>query len=294
MYSLSDKAPPCRRLVATKLRHFAQATSPRTNTLDSPSHNNNHSPNTLKSLSHITLDSPSHSHKTLDSPSHKTLDSPSQNNHVSLPSHNTHSHHKLLGNVHPVVTLKRKRGRPPLNKHTRPTALSSFATKKRAQSRSPTPPIEARPNQSVPSTLAENSESQISSLFRNTDTDNTPTECVLEDEVISVRSMSTSSTRGLSQRSLLRTTRHAKSSEKEKKVPFSFSNLFNFSDPPKLIVRDGELVPELSQSVKHLDRVTISQLPSSHSFLNWALGKPVSSKGGDSQTKGSRKRKPVS
>ena len=55
---------------------------------------------------------------------------------------------------------------------------------------------------------------------------------------------------------------------------FSLEALFSYY-PPKLTVRDGELVPEQSLSLKNIDR---SCLPSYHPIDSWRLGQPVRGK----------------
>ena len=55
-----------------------------------------------------------------------------------------------------------------------------------------------------------------------------------------------------------------------------FDQVFSYY-PPKLIVKDGELQPEKSLSVKGLDRSAISGLPEGHPFLSWNLGQPPKS-----------------
>lgn len=52
---------------------------------------------------------------------------------------------------------------------------------------------------------------------------------------------------------------------------FCFEDLFSFC-PPKLIVKDGDLVPEKSLQVKDLDRHSI---PKGHPLLKWTLGQPI-------------------
>ena len=52
---------------------------------------------------------------------------------------------------------------------------------------------------------------------------------------------------------------------------FSLQSLFGGS-PPRLTVRDGELVPERSLSLKGLDQFSV---PASHPINNWSIGQPV-------------------
>ena len=58
------------------------------------------------------------------------------------------------------------------------------------------------------------------------------------------------------------------------KSTFNFSQLFNYF-PPKLVVKDGELLPERSLSVRRVDRTTVGNLPENHPFLSWNLGQPA-------------------
>ena len=58
------------------------------------------------------------------------------------------------------------------------------------------------------------------------------------------------------------------------KSSINFDQVFSYY-PPKLIVKDGELQPERSLSVKGLDRSAISGLPEGHPFLSWNLGQPA-------------------
>lgn len=62
---------------------------------------------------------------------------------------------------------------------------------------------------------------------------------------------------------------------------FSLEALFSYY-PPKLTIRDGELVPEQSLSLKNIDR---SCLPSSHPIDSWRLGQPVRGRGVVTKTK---------
>ena len=55
-----------------------------------------------------------------------------------------------------------------------------------------------------------------------------------------------------------------------------FDQVFSYY-PPKLIVKDGELQPAKSLSIKGLDRSAISGLPEGHPFLSWNLGQPPKS-----------------
>ena len=52
---------------------------------------------------------------------------------------------------------------------------------------------------------------------------------------------------------------------------FSLQSLFSYC-PPTLVVRNGELVPEKSLSIKDFDQFS---LPSSHPISSWSLGQPV-------------------
>ena len=52
---------------------------------------------------------------------------------------------------------------------------------------------------------------------------------------------------------------------------FSLEALFSFC-PPTLTVRNGELVPQQSLSVKNIDQF---DLPPNHPLENWSLGQPV-------------------
>ena len=264
--------------MATKLRHFAQTSSPRTIAND-------------------------------PSPSFLSIPTVTQ-----IPS---------TSQIDPTMVGKRKRGRPPKVKHPRSTALSSFATKKRPisriLSRTPTPlsdvdrqlrildefqgePLSLRAaneKQSEQNSSITNSEVtkrqapsllQLSAHNTYTDSSNTLANSVLDDDISSVASISTN---GSGQRSSARVTRRTRASEKEKKAPFRFNDLFNFY-PPKLVVRDGELVPEQSLSVKDMDRASISNLPESHPFMHWRVGEPVSEKDEEESSKNSgRKRKIV-
>ena len=55
------------------------------------------------------------------------------------------------------------------------------------------------------------------------------------------------------------------------KFTFCFEDLFSYC-PPKLILKDGELVPEKSLLAKDLSRHNI---PEGHPLLKWTLGQPV-------------------
>lgn len=68
---------------------------------------------------------------------------------------------------------------------------------------------------------------------------------------------------------------------------FSLESLFSYY-PPTLIVKDGELVPEKSLSIKNVDR---SSLPSSHPIDRWSLGQPVRGRWNGAGPKAKRPRK---
>ena len=55
---------------------------------------------------------------------------------------------------------------------------------------------------------------------------------------------------------------------------FNFNQLFSYY-PPKLVVKDGELLPERSLSLKRVDRTTVGNLPENHPFHSWNLGQPA-------------------
>ena len=69
------------------------------------------------------------------------------------------------------------------------------------------------------------------------------------------------------------------------KSTIKFEEMFSYF-PPKLVIRNGELQPECTLSVKNLDRQGIANLPRSHPFLSWTLGQPTRT-----TTKCPRKRK---
>ena len=70
------------------------------------------------------------------------------------------------------------------------------------------------------------------------------------------------------------------------KSSINFEKFFSYY-PPKLVVRDGELQPERSLSIKGS---AIGGLPEGHPFLSWNLGQPV--KAGNTLRGRGRKRKP--
>ena len=72
-----------------------------------------------------------------------------------------------------------------------------------------------------------------------------------------------------------------------KKSTINFSSFFSYY-PPKLVVKNGELLPEMSLSVKKIERTTVGSLPENHPFLSWKLGKPAK----PSVTLRGKKRKP--
>ena len=123
-------------------------------------------------------------------------------------------------------------------------------------------------------------------LAPHADTGSIDTGSIAEDDIVSVASGSTNSTNSSGQRSSSQVTRRTKASEKEPSPVFRFNELFSFY-PPRLVVRDGELVPEHSLSVKNLDKNSVASLPESHPFLSRTLGCPVSGKG----SRNGRKRK---
>lgn len=58
------------------------------------------------------------------------------------------------------------------------------------------------------------------------------------------------------------------------KSSINFDQVFGYY-PPKLILKDGELQPERSLSIKRLERSAVSGLPDGHPFLSWNLGQPA-------------------
>lgn len=72
------------------------------------------------------------------------------------------------------------------------------------------------------------------------------------------------------------------------KSTMTFDKLFSYY-PPKLVMKNGELVPERTLSVKQIDRMTVGSLPEDHPFLLWNLGQPVKANG---ETLRGKKRKP--
>ena len=224
-------------------------------------------------------------------------------------------------------------------RHRKPTALSHFATKKRALSRSPsletsngiTPDsIGNLPEQEVQDFVRESCQGKISGKktrgkktknkggrFRDKlkgsksiavhdrvcetterevdlpplphqSTDTPPS--IGEDDEMSITSCNTTSTTGSSvnsvglgsrltakpqntQRGGRRGSRGAHSSNLLRpNTTFSFESFFSYY-PATLTVRDGELVPEKSLSIKNLDQFS---LPPSHPFNSWSIGQPVS------------------
>lgn len=335
-----------KRVIATKLRHFAKTTSPRvSNVRNSAQSLTNHSSNTTTGLNTQGLPS-------------------------SLPNS---AHGSQEGEKGDALVVKRKRGRPP--KHPRATALSTFATKKRAMSRSPSPYSDQADECSVPKKTTQkvtnprnedwhsktssttecnthqhdrssqfahrpesytdvvndrranlrqftdphslrlnldliNNKRNQSSLVSNSKEifDSNSSLCTLmsnstrnyDDDQISVTSSSTNSTNCSSQRTSSRLIRKNKSNLDERESAesqslFRFNDLFSFF-PPKLVVKDGELVPEHSLSVKKFDRASLSCLPEEHPFLKWSLGHPVTNQSQRTQStcRNGRKRKAIS
>lgn len=117
-----------------------------------------------------------------------------------------------------------------------------------------------------------------------------------DDDQLSVTSSSTNSTNCSNQQTSSRLTRKHKlnlQDKEESQSVFRFNDLFSFF-PPKLVVRDGELVPEHSLSVKKVERSTLSRLPESHPFFKWNLGRPVTNQSQRTQNRNGRKRKAAS
>ena len=221
------------------------------------------------------------------------------------------------------------------NKLRKPTALSHFATKKRALSQTPSvdkytsplspstspasPGVGKKPESNgsapkgsgrigrPPKKVARGRQKICTATQHQSDNDIFPTvetelstngavldqllmECeierrpsVSEDDMTSIAS-SSNTTSSSSANSFAKTTRsHQKQRGGKKGVRASQNNLLrvnsNFSleslfsyCPPTLTVRNGELVPEKSLSIKRLDRFS---LPSSHPIDRWSLGQPV-------------------
>ena len=82
-------------------------------------------------------------------------------------------------------------------------------------------------------------------------------------------------------------TSELKSLTSKSKSSINFDKVFSYY-PPKLVVRDGELQPERSLSVKGLKCSALSRLPEGHPFLSWNLGQPVNA---SSTFRGARRRK---
>lgn len=93
-----------------------------------------------------------------------------------------------------------------------------------------------------------------------------------EDDQLSIASASTNSTtNSINGRVRSRSTSRARKDVIAPKPTFSFEELFSFY-PPKLVLIDDELQPEQSLSVKDYDR---HALPESHPFWKWTFGQPV-------------------
>ena len=93
-----------------------------------------------------------------------------------------------------------------------------------------------------------------------------------DDDQLSIASASTNSTtNGSNGRVRSRSTSKARKDMTAPKPTFSFEELFSFY-PPKLVLIDDELQPEQSLSVKDYDR---HALPESHPFWKWTFGQPV-------------------
>ncbi len=93
-----------------------------------------------------------------------------------------------------------------------------------------------------------------------------------DQDQLSIASSSTSSKAGCA--SVRRSSRQSctNPATAPEKPAFSFESLFNFSGPPKLVVRNGELVPESTLSTRGMDRQFI---PENHPVFNWSMGQPV-------------------
>ena len=320
-----------KRVVATKLRHFAKTTSPNVS---------NGKDSVLLDLTLTAL----------------TTNTPASNELNTQTPRLTNSGHG--GEKGDVLVVKRKRGRPP--KHPRATALSTFATKKRAISRSPSPftdhineptipkkmRLEATKEEYRSKSSSKSETNRVNQLACKPDSadvvnnrrenftnpgslrlnldlynptgnhspilsngkesfDNASTLCALlsnstrnyDDDQVSITSSSTNSTNS-NQRTSSRLTRKSKSNLDEKECSksqslFRFNDLFSFV-PPKLVVKEGELVPEHSLSVKKVERNSLSRLPEAHPFLKWSLGRPVTNQSQRTQSRNGRKRKATS
>lgn len=115
--------------------------------------------------------------------------------------------------------------------------------------------------------------------------------CNLDEDQASATSSSTSSA---NQKSISRNSRLKNKSTLEERAMFHFNDLFNFY-PPKLVVKEGALVPEHSLSVKKIDRNNLSCLTETHPFFRWSLGTPVTSQSQRApNSRNGRKRKAVS
>ena len=66
-----------------------------------------------------------------------------------------------------------------------------------------------------------------------------------------------------------------KQDKNQRETGFSLNAIFNNGPPPRFVVKDGELCPEVSLSLSGLDRAKLNSLPPTHHLWNWSLGQPT-------------------
>lgn len=122
---------------------------------------------------------------------------------------------------------------------------------------------------------------------------------IVEDDLISIASSNTTTSSAnsivVSNKKPMATKRggkkqkHSRGGQNNLRIEsnFSLESLFSYY-PPTLIVKDGELVPEKSLSIKNIDR---SSLPLSHPIDRWSLGQPVRGRWNGAGPKAKRPRK---
>lgn len=153
---------------------------------------------------------------------------------------------------------------------------------------------------------SDNQEDLLSEDHCGLDLTRNNTTALPEDDVVSITSTTTSSTNSATHPKTTKSQQHTQSRGGKRASRgnhsnssnnnllridsnFSLESLFSYC-PPTLTIRNGELVPEKSLSIKNVDQ---SSLPPSHPIHNWSLGQPVRSTwmGGTNGT-AHRQRKP--
>lgn len=283
-----------KRLITTKLGHFAHTTSPTASAAASPGKQ------------------------------HMSAKKRRRSGHLSSTIHNSDAKPSYL-----TALCSNKKGSLPLaNSRPNPT-LSSFATMKRVRTPSPVHPFKpAKRHKTDDATLAKNAGTPVfegatvetqentgslvpegaatpivggaksrTPCSNEAGTSEDTSQLSVERERTAPTSSALSPTVGETS-SRHRNGKHGggakvTSEAESRKTPpatFRFEQLFGYY-PPKLTLQDGDLCPERSLSLSGMERSKLSNLPPAHPFWNWTLGQPINKAAAPSIKTSRRKQK---